>query len=367
MATSSLEVWDDKQNHSACRVRGNRTTPRQDQRRDRSPGPAATRQPGRAADPLRQHWLPLPRRPAAAPRALPDLDPQGRQQDRHPHPGHHPGQRPAPADGELPPTTRTHHGTRDPRTPAGQRRPDPARPLTGLSARALTPWFAATRRSERSWGAGQRWARSTASAVRPWIPAKSPALTRSRGTIHEPPTAATEGMARYSARFFGPTPPVGTNRTSPKGAASALIAPAPPEVPAGKNFTVVMPSSSAAWTSVAVTAPGNASTPSSWQRSTTVRDRPGETTKLAPAATAWSTCAGVTTVPAPTRMSPRAAIARMESAAAAVRKVTSATGSPPATRAPARALASPASSSTTTGTRRAALSADKTSMGYPSL
>src|SRR5450759_3306167 len=103
-----------------------------------STGPAATRPPGRAADPLRQHWLPLPRRPTAAPRALPDLDPQGRQQDRHAHPGHHPGRRPAPADGELPPTTRNHHGTRDPRAPAGQSRPDPARPLTGLSARALS-------------------------------------------------------------------------------------------------------------------------------------------------------------------------------------------------------------------------------------
>src|SRR5674476_957732 len=137
MATSSLEVWDDKQNHWPCRDRGTRPPPSQDQRPDHSPGPAATRQPGRAADPLRQHWLPLPRRPAAAPRALPDLDPHGRQQDRHPHPGHHPGRRPAPADGQLPPTTRTHHGTRDPRAPAGQSRPDPARPLTGLSARAL--------------------------------------------------------------------------------------------------------------------------------------------------------------------------------------------------------------------------------------
>src|SRR5664280_1475522 len=137
MATSSLEVWDAKQNHWPCRVRGYRTTPSQDQRPDHSPGPAATRQPGRTADPLRQHWLPLPRRPAAAPRALPDLDPQGRQQDPHPHPGHHPGRRPAPADGELPATTRAHHRTRQPRAPAGQRRPDPARPLTGLSARAL--------------------------------------------------------------------------------------------------------------------------------------------------------------------------------------------------------------------------------------
>src|ERR1019366_9845205 len=74
---------------------------------------------------------------STAVRALPDVDPQGRQQDRHPHPGHPPGRRPAPADGELPATTRTHHGTRQPRAPAGQRRPDPARPLTGLSARAL--------------------------------------------------------------------------------------------------------------------------------------------------------------------------------------------------------------------------------------
>src|SRR5450759_2330961 len=154
MATSSLEVWDDKQNHSACRVRGNRTTPSQDHRRDRSPGPAATRQPGRAADPLRQHWLPLPRRPAAAARALPDLDPQGRQQDRHPHPGHHPGRRPAPADGELPATTRTHHRTRQPCAPAGQRRPDPARPLTGLSARALRT--SATPRGTFMTGSGRR-------------------------------------------------------------------------------------------------------------------------------------------------------------------------------------------------------------------
>jgi hypothetical protein len=81
--------------------------------------------------------------PPAAPRALPDLDPQGRQQDRHPHPGHHPSRRPAPADGELPATTRTHHRTRDPRAPTGQKRPDPARPLTGLSARALRADLAA--------------------------------------------------------------------------------------------------------------------------------------------------------------------------------------------------------------------------------
>jgi len=156
---------------------------------------------------------------------------------------------------------------------------------------------------------------------------------------------------------------VGTNRTSPNGAASALIAAAPPEVPAGKYLTVVTPSSSAAMTSVAVTAPGRASTPCSPQRSTTAAERPGETTNWAPAATAWSTCATVSTVPAPTRMSPRAAIARIESCAAAVRKVTSATRRPPATSAPANPSASAASSSTTTGTRREPLRAARTFLG----
>lgn len=34
----------------------------------------------------RQPPLPMPRRPSPAARALPDLDPQGREQDRHPDP-----------------------------------------------------------------------------------------------------------------------------------------------------------------------------------------------------------------------------------------------------------------------------------------
>src|SRR5664280_2798440 len=74
MATSSLEVWDDKPNHSTCRVRRNRTPPSQDQRPDRSPGPAAARQPGPAADPLRHAGRPRPRRPAAPPGPLPVWD-----------------------------------------------------------------------------------------------------------------------------------------------------------------------------------------------------------------------------------------------------------------------------------------------------
>jgi hypothetical protein len=53
------------------------------------------------------------------------------------------------------------------------------------------------------------------------------------------------------------------------------MADAPPEVPAGKNLTVVSPSSRAAWISVAVTTPGRASTSCCWQRSTTARLRPG--------------------------------------------------------------------------------------------
>src|SRR5674476_1118141 len=113
------------------------------------------------------------------------------------------------------------------------------------------------------------WARATACAVSRRTSSKSPARMRSRGTIHEPPTAATAGMLRYSPRSSGPTPPVGTKVTPPKGAASAAMARAPPEAPAGKNFTVVRPSSIAAWISVAVTAPGSGSTPCSRQRSTT--------------------------------------------------------------------------------------------------
>src|SRR5450756_98138 len=61
-------------------------------------------------------------------------------------------------------------------------------------------------------------------------------------------------------------------------------------------------------------------------------------------------------------MSPRSLIARMASSAAAVRKVTSATGRPPATRAAPSGPASDAESRTTTGTRRAAPSADRTSI-----
>ena len=63
--------------------------------------------------------------------------------------------------------------------------------------------------------------------------------------------------------------------------------------------------------------------------------KPGLTTNRAPASTARSTCSGVSTVPAPTSSSGSAAIARIASAAAAVRKVTSTVCSPPAASASA--------------------------------
>src|SRR5690625_5827854 len=88
-----------------------------------------------------------------------------------------------------------------------------------------------------------------------------------------PPTASTEEIAVNSARFFGPMPPVGTNFTPPNGPASALIAGAPPEVCAGKNFTACRPAASAAWISVAVTVPGSGSTPRSEEHTSELQSR----------------------------------------------------------------------------------------------
>src|SRR5450830_1660245 len=61
-----------------------------------------------------------------------------------------------------------------------------------------------------------RAASATARDVSTVIPEKSPDAMRSRGTIHEPPTAITDARSRYSCRLSGPTPPVGTNRTPPE-------------------------------------------------------------------------------------------------------------------------------------------------------
>src|SRR5699024_9716733 len=90
-------------------------------------------------------------------------------------------------------------------------------------------------------------ARATASRVRVVMVSKSPSFTALRGTIQLPPMASTEGRAVYSARLAVLIPPVGTNFTPANGAESALMALAPPEVSAGKNFTASRPAARAAW------------------------------------------------------------------------------------------------------------------------
>src|SRR5699024_7666384 len=120
-------------------------------------------------------------------------------------------------------------------------------------------------------------ARATASRVRVVMVSKSPSLIALRGTIQLPPMASTEGRAVYSARLAVLIPPVGTNFTPANGAERALMALAPPEASAGKNFRASRPAARAAWISVAVTAPGSGSTPRSWQRVTTSGEKPGET------------------------------------------------------------------------------------------
>ena len=61
--------------------------------------------------------------------------------------------------------------------------------------------------------------------------------------------------------------------------------------------------------------------------------KPGDTMNFAPASTAFLTVSTFSTVPAPRIISGRLAIALIAASAAAVRKVTSATGKPPATNA----------------------------------
>lgn len=114
-------------------------------------------------------------------------------------------------------------------------------------------------------------------------------------------------------------------------------------------------------TSVGVQTPGTIGTPCSSAKSTTAGAKPGVTMKPAPAASAASACARVTTVPAPTRMSGTdLAIASIAWAAEAVRKVISAQGSPASTRARASGTASSTCGISTTGmTRKAAMNDSK--------
>ena len=124
----------------------------------------------------------------------------------------------------------------------------------------------------------------------------------------------------------------------------------PPAASAGKNLTTSSPSSIACSISPQVEQPGQTGTPFSMQYFTIFGLKPGETMNFAPASAARSTCSVVSTVPAPTSISGIASVmARIASAAAAVRNVTSAAGSPPRESASASGTALDASSILMTG------------------
>ena len=134
------------------------------------------------------------------------------------------------------------------------------------------------------------------------------------------------------------------------GAAMDLIMFSPPAASAGKNFTTSRPSSIATSTSLGFEQPGVTGIPLSTQYFTTFGFKPGLTMNFAPAFTARSTCSVVRTVPAPTNISGNCSdMMRMDSSAAAVRKVTSAHGRPPSHKAFARGAASSTWSSAMTG------------------
>ena len=130
-----------------------------------------------------------------------------------------------------------------------------------------------------------------------------------------------------------------------------MIIERPPDGSAGKNFTILSPNSMACSISLGVTTPGVIAIFLSRQYFTTSGFNPGLTINFAPAATASSTCSIVSTVPAPTNISGCFSLMILiDSAAASVRKVTSAQARPPSQRASARGSASLLSFNTTTGT-----------------
>ena len=134
-------------------------------------------------------------------------------------------------------------------------------------------------------------------------------------------------------------------------AATAWIIGRPPDGSAGKNLTRGSPNSTACAISLGVTTPGVTAIFFSRQYFTISGFNPGLTINFAPAATASSTCSIVRTVPAPTNISGCFSLMILiDSAAASVRKVTSAQARPPSQRASARGSASLLSFNTTTGT-----------------
>ena len=166
--------------------------------------------------------------------------------------------------------------------------------------------------------------------------AQSPAARASAGVSQEPPTQPTFGRARYAGADGGGDP---AGRAEPGGRdrrrRSTSGTPSPPDASAGKNFISVKPASSTASTSETVAVPGRNGRPVSGHRRRAASGVvPGETRNCAPASSACFACPGVTTVPAPTRISgTSSAIARIASSATGVRRVSSITGRPPATSA----------------------------------
>ena len=100
--------------------------------------------------------------------------------------------------------------------------------------------------TERQIGHRNRLAWSTAADAASVTAAQRLAASTERSTIHEPPTARTDSISRYSARLCGDTPPVGTNRTSGQTAPRARIMSGPPTTAAGNSLTTSMPSRRAA-------------------------------------------------------------------------------------------------------------------------
>jgi hypothetical protein len=103
---------------------------------------------------------------------------------------------------------------------------------------------------------------------------------------------------------------------------------------------------------VSTAPPGMIGRPISWARRMTALEKPELTRNRAPASAAASTWSGWMMVPAPTSMFGFWAMAAMDCTAATVRKVTSATGNPPAYSASESGTVSAGSSTTTTGMMR---------------
>src|ERR1700710_1226328 len=88
------------------------------------------------------------------------------------------------------------------------------------------------------------------------MPLQLPDLTSAAGHSQEPPTATTLGSASQVAALASPMPPVGQNRASGNGPASARSALMPPDCSAGKNLTRSKLCVSACISSDAVVMPG---------------------------------------------------------------------------------------------------------------